>query len=138
VRLLVGRGQRRRRRCGMNDLPAVSMLRAALGCRCPRCGQGKLFVGLLNVRHACEVCGLDLSTQDAGDGPAVFVILFLGLIVVGLAALVEIRFSPPMWVHLVLWTPLILGGAIAMLRPLKAGLIALQYRHHLLVAPPSI
>jgi len=122
----------------MNDLPAVSMLRAALGCRCPRCGQGKLFAGLLNVRQACEVCGLDLSAQDAGDGPAVFVILFLGLIVVGLAALVEIRFSPPFWVHLVLWTPLILGGAVAMLRPLKAGLIALQYRHHLLVAPPSI
>ncbi len=64
-------------------------------------------------------------------------ILFLGLIVVGLAALVEIRFSPPIWVHLLLWTPLILGGAIAMLRPLKAGLIALQYRHHLLGTPPS-
>ena len=122
----------------MNDFPAVSPLRAALGCRCPRCGEGKLFAGLLNVRRACEVCGLDLSAQDAGDGPAVFVILFLGLIVVSLAALVEIRFSPPMWVHLVLWTPLILGGAVAMLRPLKAGLIALQYRHHLLVAPPPI
>jgi uncharacterized protein (DUF983 family) len=65
------------------------------------------------------------------------VILFLGLIVVGLAAWVELHFSPPMWVHLVLWTPLIMGGAIAMLRPLKAGLIALQYRHHLLGAPPT-
>ncbi|MGC2204142.1 MAG: DUF983 domain-containing protein [Stellaceae bacterium] len=120
----------------MNDFPAVSALRAALGCRCPRCGRGRLFTGLLNVRPACEVCGLDLSAQDAGDGPAVFVIFFLGLIIVGLAAFVEIRFSPPLWVHLVLWTPLILIGAIAMLRPLKAGLIALQYRHHLLVAPP--
>ena len=64
-------------------------------------------------------------------------ILFLGLIVVGLAAWVELRFSPPIWVHLVLWTPLIIGGAIVMLRPLKAGLIALQYRHHLLGAPPT-
>jgi uncharacterized protein (DUF983 family) len=120
----------------MTDFSAVSPFRAALGCRCPRCGKGKLFAGLLNVRRACEVCGLDLSTEDAGDGPAVFVIFFLGLIVVGLAALVEIKFSPPIWVHLALWTPLILGGALAMLRPLKAGLIALQYRHHLLVAPP--
>ena len=75
------------------------------------------------MRQACEVCGLNLSAQDAGDGPAVFVIFFLGLIVVGLAALVEIRYSPPIWVHLMLWTPLILGGAIMMLRPLKAGLI---------------
>ena len=95
-----------------------------------------MFAGLLSVRGACENCGLDLSAQDAGDGPAVFVIFFLGLIVVSLAALVEIRYSPPIWVHLVLWTPLILGGAIVMLRPLKAGLIALQYRHHLLSAPP--
>ena len=120
----------------MNDLPAISPIRAALGCRCPRCGQGRLFTGLLNVRGACEVCGLDLSAQDAGDGPAVFVILLLGFIVVGLAALAEIKFSPPIWIHLALWTPFIIFGAIAMLRPLKAGLIALQYRHHLLVAPP--
>jgi uncharacterized protein (DUF983 family) len=116
--------------------PPVSPLRSALGCRCPRCGQGRLFSGLLSVRRTCEICGLDLSAQDAGDGPAVFVIFFLGLIVVGLAAWVELRLSPPIWVHLLLWTPLIIGGAILMLRPLKAGLIALQYRHHLLVAPP--
>ena len=88
------------------------------------------------MRQACEICGLDLSAQDAGDGPAVFAILFLGIIVVGLAALVEINFSPPIWVHLLLWTPLILLGAVAMLRPLKAGLIALQYRHRALGTPP--
>ena len=108
----------------INDFPVVPPLRAALACRCPRCGQGRLFTGLLNVRQACAVCGLDLSAQDAGDGPAVFAILFLGMLVVGLAALVEIWFSPPVWVHLLLWAPLILTGAVAMLRPLKAGLIA--------------
>jgi uncharacterized protein (DUF983 family) len=113
----------------IEDLPGVPLLRAALGCRCPRCGKGRLFSGLLSVRQACAVCGLDLSAQDAGDGPAVFAILFLGMLVVGLAALVEINFSPPVWVHLLLWAPLILIGAVAMLRPLKAGLIALQYRH---------
>jgi uncharacterized protein (DUF983 family) len=116
--------------------PTVSPLRAALGCRCPRCGRGRLFAGLLNVRQACEICGLDLTAQDAGDGPAVFVILFLGAIIVGLAALVEINFSPPIWVHLLLWPPVIVVGAVAMLRPLKAGLIALQYRHRLLGSPP--
>jgi len=68
----------------------------------------------------------------------VFAILLLGMLVVGLAALVEINFSPPVWVHLLLWTPLILIGAVAMLRPLKAGLIALQYRHRRLgISSPS-
>jgi len=122
----------------IEHFPAVPLRRAALGCRCPQCGKGRLFSGLLSVRQACAVCGLDLSAQDAGDGPAVFAILMLGMLVVGLAALVEVNFSPPIWVHLVLWAPLILIGAVAMLRPLKAGLIALQYRHRRLgTSPPS-
>ena len=121
----------------MRRFPPVSVARAAFACRCPRCGEGALFAGLLAVRPACPVCGLDLSAQDAGDGPAVFVIFFLGLIVVGLAAWVELRYQPPMWVHVLLWGPLVLGGAILMLRPLKAGLIALQYRHNLLHSPPA-
>src|SRR5438105_14312170 len=99
----------------MNEVPAISPIRAALGCRCPRCGRGRLFAGLLNVRSACEVCGLDLSSQDAGDGPAVFVILFLGLIVVALAALVEVKLSPPIWIHFFLWMPFIIVGPILML-----------------------
>ena len=117
--------------------PPVSLAHAALACRCPRCGEGRLFTGLLSVRPSCPACGLDLSAQDAGDGPAVFVILFLGLIVVGLAAIVEIKFAPPLWLHLMLWTPLIVGGAIVMLRPLKAGVIALQYKHNLLHHSPN-
>lgn len=117
--------------------PPVSVVRAALLCRCPRCGEGPLFTGLLNVRPGCPACGLDLSSQDSGDGPAVFVIFFLGMIVVALAAWVELKFAPPLWVHIALWTPLIIGGAIAMLRPLKAGMIALQYRHNILHHPPA-
>jgi uncharacterized protein (DUF983 family) len=112
--------------------PPVSTLLVALTCRCPRCGKGKLYDGLLTVTPRCAACGLDLAAQDAGDGPAVFVILILGALVVGLAILVEIKFAPPLWVHLVLWTPVIIGGAIVLLRLLKAWLIAMQYRHHLL------
>jgi len=115
---------------------AISPMRAALGCRCPRCGRGRLFSGWLTVRPVCEVCGLDLSDQDAGDGPAVFVIFILGLVVVAFAAIVEREFAPPIWVHLLLWFPLIVIGAVAMLRPFKAGLIAVQYRHRLLGTPP--
>ena len=121
---------------GSERFAPVSVMRAALACRCPRCGNGPLFVGLLSVRPACLACGLDLSAQDAGDGPAVFVIFFLGLIVVGLAAWVELSFAPPIWLHMLIWTPLIVGGAILMLRPLKAALIALQYRHDILHSPP--
>ncbi len=113
----------------IEQLGNVSPLVAGVLCRCPRCGRAPLYDGLLTIRERCVVCQLDLRAQDAGDGPAVFVILILGFIVVGLAALVEIKLEPPIWVHVLLWPGIILGGAIGMLRILKAGLIALQFRH---------
>jgi uncharacterized protein (DUF983 family) len=97
--------------------------------RCPRCGKGKLFHGFLTLRERCEVCGLDFSFADAGDGPAVFVILFAGLIVVGAALIVEFLYQPPFWVHALLWGPLILITTLGPLRPLKGLMIALQYHH---------
>jgi uncharacterized protein (DUF983 family) len=117
--------------------PAVSPTHAALTCRCPRCGEGRIFTGLLTVRPACPACGLDLSAEDAGDGPAVFLIFFLGAMAVGIAAWMEIEFEPPIWVHLLVLTPLIVGGAIGLLRPMKAYMIALQYRHNLLKPPQA-
>ena len=113
----------------MNERPAASVLYAGLLCRCPRCGTGPLFQGMLTVRPVCASCGLDLAGVDTGDGPAVFVILVLGFVVVAAALIVEARFQPPQWVHMVLWPPVILGGAFALLRPFKAALIALQYKH---------
>src|SRR3546814_4506734 len=44
---------------------------AGLACRCPRCGKGRLFSGILKIAERCNACGLDLRKQDAGDGPAV-------------------------------------------------------------------
>ena len=102
---------------------------AGLRCRCPRCGQGRLFQGLLTVRPVCESCGLDLSAQDSGDGPAVFVILLVGAAAVLLAVAVELVFAPPTWVHLIYQIPFVLGVSVLLLRPLKATLIALQCRH---------
>jgi hypothetical protein len=51
---------------------------AGLLCRCPRCGKGKLFEGFLTLKSKCDVCGLDFSFADDGDGPAIFVIMHRG------------------------------------------------------------
>ncbi|MFQ5346870.1 MAG: DUF983 domain-containing protein [Rhodothalassiaceae bacterium] len=111
------------------DYPPVSPWWAGLRGRCPRCGKGALYDGFLAVRESCDVCGLDLSKADSGDGPAIFIMLALGFVVTGAALWVEVAFSPPYWVHAVLWTPLIVLGSIGLLRPFKATLIALQYHH---------
>ena len=75
------------------------------------------------------MCGLEFGAHDAGDGAAVGVILVLGAIVVALAFWVEFRFSPPLWLHAVLWPLVTVPLAILMMRPAKAALVALQYRH---------
>ncbi len=119
-----------------SDVPAVSPLFSALACRCPRCGQGKIFRGLLTVTPSCAVCGVELHGEEVGDGPAAFVILILGALIVFAAAMVELKASPPFWVHLLLWPPLALVGTILLQRRLKAWLIAVQYRHRLLDSKP--
>ncbi|HEY2891321.1 MAG TPA: DUF983 domain-containing protein [Dongiaceae bacterium] len=107
----------------------MSVLSTGLACRCPRCGRGRLFAGFLKVTPTCPQCGLDLSAADSADGPAVFIIFIVGALVVPLALLMEAWFSPPIWVHMVVWGPVILGVSIALLRPAKAIMIAIQYKH---------
>jgi len=110
-----------------NQHRGVSPVIAGLLARCPRCGRGPLFRNGLVLRESCSSCGLDYRFIDTGDGPAVFAILILGFVVMGLALIVEFRYEPPAWVHVVLWgvlTPLL---AFFLLRFLKAILIALQW-----------
>jgi uncharacterized protein (DUF983 family) len=95
--------------------------------RCPRCGEGAIFQGFLNVRPRCERCGLDLAFADSADGPAVFVILFAGFIVAASALITEVLYQPPLWVHAMLWLPLAILVCVGPLRPLKGVMIALQY-----------
>ncbi|MBX9827983.1 MAG: DUF983 domain-containing protein [Xanthobacteraceae bacterium] len=109
--------------------PALSPALTGLTCRCPRCGKGKLFQGFLNTRPRCEACGLDYAFIDSGDGPAVFVILLAGFVVVGAALVVEFKYAPPFWLHALLWGPLILATTLLPLRLMKGLMIALQYHH---------
>jgi uncharacterized protein (DUF983 family) len=102
---------------------------AGLTCSCPRCGRGKLFQGFVSLRPRCDVCGLDYSFADSGDGPAVFIMFLAGFIVVFAALITEVIYRPPLWVHAALWLPLILLVTLGPLRPMKGLLIALQYHH---------
>ncbi|QDG79132.1 DUF983 domain-containing protein [Labrenzia sp. PHM005] len=109
--------------------PPVNPVSAGLAGNCPRCGQGKLFSGFLGLKKNCAACGLNYSFADSGDGPAVFVIMIVGFIIVALVLIVELSYQPPIWLHLVLWLPLTAALALGTLRPLKGVMIALQFRH---------
>lgn len=107
---------------------AITAWRGLRG-RCPACGKGSLFKGFLGFRDDCEVCGEDFSTADAGDGPAIFVMLITGFVIVGAALVVEMVYHPPYWLHAVIWGPLAILIPLAMLRPLNGLLYCLQHRH---------
>jgi len=102
-------------------------LLAGLAGRCPNCGEGQLFEGFLKVSPRCEACGFDLAKADSGDGPAVFVILIAGFLVAFAALIVEIKFRPPIWLHMVIWLPLTVVLCLALLRPFKGALLAAQF-----------
>ena len=109
--------------------PPASAIVTGLLCRCPRCGQGKLFKGYLKVAESCTVCGLDLKFADSGDGPAIFVIFLVSPIIIILALIVGAVFNPPPYVHLMLWIPATIVLSLALLPPFKGVLVTLQYRH---------
>lgn len=102
---------------------------AGLAGRCPRCGKGRLFDGFLSLQRRCETCGFDFAFADSGDGPAFFIMSIVGIFVVFCALIVEFAYQPPIWLHLVIWSALAIGLSLAMVRPAKGLLIALQYHH---------
>jgi uncharacterized protein (DUF983 family) len=106
-----------------------STIRRGILGRCPACGQGKLFRGYLTLADRCNRCGLNYGFADAGDGATVFVILVAGFILVAGALFVEVRYAPPYWLHAVIWGPLAILVPLALLRPFKGVLVALQFKH---------
>lgn len=102
---------------------------AALRGRCPNCGEGRLFKSFVTLEPKCSECGQSFAFADSGDGPAVFVILFAGFLIIGLMFWVETTYAPPIWVHLLVFIPLTLIVCLGMLRPLKGLLIGLQFKN---------
>ena len=106
---------------------ATSPIATGLAGRCPRCGEGHLFSNFITIADRCDKCGQDFKFADAGDGPAIFVMMIAGFIIVGIALWLEIRYEPPMWIYPIIFLPLTLVVCLGMLRPLKGVLVSLQY-----------
>src|ERR1700749_2110729 len=85
------------------NYPPVSAISTGLAGRCPRCGDGHMFEGFLKLAPRCETCGLEFNFADSGDGPAVFVTLIAGFIVLGVALAVDITYEPPLWVYVAIF-----------------------------------
>ena len=106
---------------------AASLAAAAAGA-CPRCGARSLFAGWVRFADRCRGCGLDFQAFNVGDGPAAFLILIVGALVVVAALVLDASAEPPWWVHLV-WIPVAAALTVGGLRVAKAWLLAQEYKH---------
>ena len=104
----------------------LSPIRTGLQGRCVKCGQGSVFSGYLKFAPRCQACGLDLELEDAGDGPAVFVIFLAGMIICPLALIFHIKANAPIWLTMLIWCPVLLIFCLALLRPLRGLLLNIQ------------
>jgi len=106
-----------------------STLVAGLRCRCPRCGEGRLFSGFLTLAKGCDRCGQSFAFADPADGPAFFVMSGVGILVIALWAWWAVAAQPPVWAQMAVVFPAMIGGCLGALRPVKAWLVAEQYVH---------
>lgn len=105
----------------------LSPFHTGLQGRCPACGEGSLFDGYLEFAKSCIACGESFALEDAGDGPAVFVIFIAGFIIIPLALAFHFSLNPPMWLTMVLWMPILTIFCLALLRPFRGIMFNLQW-----------
>lgn len=104
-----------------------SAVKRGLFCRCPHCGEGRLFKAFLKPVDACAVCGEDMTHQRADDLPAYLSIVVVGHIVVGGFMMTDLVWPASNWTHLAIWTPVTLLLALTTIQPIKGAVIGLQW-----------
>jgi uncharacterized protein (DUF983 family) len=104
-----------------------SAMKRGFRCRCPRCGEGKLFRAFLKTANNCSVCGLDFTPHRADDLPAYLVIVIVGHIVVPIALWIETNYSPAVWLQLSTYLPLTFIMSLALLQPVKGTVVGMQW-----------
>ncbi len=87
-----------------------------------------MFDGPIQFRATCDSCGLDYGRYNVGDGPAAFLTLIIGALLVAAALGLDAAVQPPLWVHVVLWVPLTAGAVVYGLRVAKGALLASEHQ----------
>lgn len=95
--------------------------------RCPACGEGGLYRAYLKVVDACPKCGEELHHHRADDAPPYFTMLVTGHVIIGGLLAVERIWAPDTWVHMAIWTPLLILLTLWLLPRVKGALVGLQW-----------
>lgn len=94
---------------------------------CPACGRGRMFREFLKVADACPDCREELHHHQADDFPAYLDIVIVGHVLVPILLAVETEYTPPLWLSMTMWPLIALIATLALLQPIKGGVVALQW-----------
>ena len=111
----------------IDNRPLGQSIMRGLKCKCPKCGEGKLFRAFIKPADSCTECGEDFTPQRADDLPAYIVVVIVGHIMVGGFLSTEMMFALSSWTHLAIWVPVTILSSLLMLQPVKGGVIGLQW-----------
>ena len=105
----------------------ITAMKRGFFCRCPNCGDGKMFRAFLKTADHCDRCGQDFSHHRADDLPAYLVIVIVGHIVVPIALWIETNYSPDVLLQLAIYLPITLIASLLLLQPIKGAVVGLQW-----------
>jgi len=108
----------------------TSIMRGA-ACKCPKCGEGKLFRAYLKVNDTCPNCHEELSHHRADDLPPYLAIIIVGHLLIGAMLHLEMAWSVSPLTYLATLLPLAIILPLAMLPSLKGGVVGLQWAHRM-------
>ena len=117
----------------------TAMWRGVRG-QCPQCGEKTLFRKYLKISDTCSACGLALSGHQADDAPPYFTIFIVGHVIVPVALIVERSYTPPLYVHAILFCLLAIVVSMITLPLVKGAVVGLQWAlrmHGFAPAPPE-
>ncbi len=97
-------------------------------CRCPHCGEGKLFKSFLKPVSVCAHCDEKIDGHRSDDLPPYVTIMIVGHLIVPVILATEMSATPwPLWVHFSVWLPLTLVMTLLLMQPVKGAIIGLQW-----------
>jgi uncharacterized protein (DUF983 family) len=100
-------------------------------CRCPHCGQGKMFRAYLKTAEQCDVCGEELSHHRADDFPPYIAITIVGHIIIFLMLHLDMTYHVQPITYVVTMLPLAIVLPLAMLPSIKGAIVGLQWANRM-------
>ncbi len=119
------------------ERPLWPAVRKGLACKCPACGEGRIYGKYLKVNDACPSCGEQLHHHRADDAPPYLVIVIVGHVLIAVILHIEMVYRVPPMIYLATMIPLTIVMSLWLLPIVKGAVVAMQWAKYMHGFDPS-